>query len=133
LNNVGTTSLTEVLWCNYLIKHLKTCLNNYYYFHNLKGEFLVNDIQILKYGKGDHYQFHTDHSPKIPRHHSCIFMINDDYEGGDLCFKYPNSEKTTTIEKKENRMIIWPSNVLYPHCVLPVTKGERYSVVAWAL
>jgi|TARA_E500000318_G_scaffold108493_1_gene119472 hypothetical protein len=133
LHNINTTSYTEVLWCNYLIKHLKTCINNYNYFHDLPTEFLINDIQVLKYGKGGHYKFHTDHNTRIPRHYSCIFMINDDYEGGDLCFKYPKSEKITTIEKKENRMIIWPSNSLYPHCVLPVTKGERYSVVAWAL
>ena len=32
-----------------------------------------------------------------------------------------------------NRMIIWPSTFLYPHTVKPVTKGTRYSVVAWAL
>ncbi len=133
LHNINTNSYTDVLWCNYLIKHFKTGISNYNYFHDLPNEFLLNDIQVLKYGTGGHYKFHTDHNPKIPRHHSCIFMINDDYEGGDLCFKYPKSEKITTIEKKENRMIIWPSNNLYPHCVSPVTKGERYSVVAWAV
>jgi hypothetical protein len=133
LRNIKTNSYTEVLWCNYLIKHLKTCIVNYNYFHGLNSEFIVDDIQVLKYEKGGHYKFHTDHNPRIPRQYSCIFMVNDNYEGGDLCFKYPNSEKITTIEKKENRMIIWPSNYLYPHCVMPVTKGERYSVVAWAL
>jgi hypothetical protein len=133
LRNINTNSFTEVLWCNYLIKSLKTCINNYNYYHDLPNEFLINDVQVLKYGKGGHYKFHTDHNPRIPRHYSCIFMINDDYEGGDLCFKYPKSEKITTIQKKENRMIVWPSNSLYPHCVLPVTEGERYSVVAWAL
>ena len=133
LHNINTNSYTDVLWCNYLLNHLKICINNYNYFHDLPNEFLVNDIQVLKYGKGGHYKFHTDHNPRIPRHYSCIFMVNDDYEGGDLCFKYPNSEKTTTIQKKENTMIIWPSKSLYPHCDLPVTKGERYSVVAWAL
>ena len=133
LRNINTNSFTEVLWCNYLIKSLKTCINNYNYYHDLPNEFLINDVQVLKYGKGGHYKFHTDHNPRIPRHYSCIFMINDNYEGGDLCFKYPKSEKITTIQKKENRMIVWPSNSLYPHCVLPVTEGERYSVVAWAL
>ena len=67
------------------------------------AEFLINDIQVLKYGKGGHYKFHTDHNTRIPRHYSCIFMINDDYEGGDLCFKYPKSEKITTIEKNPTR------------------------------
>ena len=40
---------------------------------------------------------------------------------------------TSTVEKKANRMIIWPSNFLYPHSVKPVTEGIRYSVVSWAL
>ena len=61
-----------------------------------------------------------------------MVFINDNYEGGELVFKYPNSEDTTKIDKKKNRIIIWPSNFLYPHSVFPVTKGERYSVVAWA-
>ena len=67
------------------------------------------------------------------RIYSCVFLINDDYEGGELAFKYPKSDEILKVEKKKNRLIIFPSNFLYPHTVLPVTKGERYSVVAWAL
>ena len=40
LRNIKTNSYTEVLWCNYLIKHLKTCIVNYNYFHNLIWIFL---------------------------------------------------------------------------------------------
>ncbi len=32
---------------------------------------------------------------------------------------------------KTGDMIIFPSNFLYPHQVMPVTKGERYSIVSW--
>ena len=96
-------------------------------------KFQVKELSILKYSLGGHYRFHTDHHRKVPRIYSCIFLVNDDYEGGDLIFKYPNSEKITKINKKQNKMIIWPSNFLYPHSITPVTKGERYSVVAWAL
>ncbi len=133
LNNIGTNSLTEVLWCNYLLKHLKTCVTNYLHFHDFSTQFVVNDIQILKYTPGGRFYFHPDHKIKIPSAFSFIFLDNEDYKGGELCFKYPKSDKITTIDKKENRMIIWPSNFLYPHCVKPVTEGERYSVVAWAL
>ena len=28
LNNLNTTSYTDVLWCNYLVKHLKTILKH---------------------------------------------------------------------------------------------------------
>jgi len=37
------------------------------------------------------------------------------------------------MDKLKNRMLIWPSNFMYPHLVKPVTKGIRYSVVSWAL
>ena len=59
-------------------------------------------------------------------------MLNNDYEGGDLSFADQNNEEILKVEKQANRMIIWPSNFLFPHAVLPVTKGKRYSIVAWA-
>ena len=31
------------------------------------------------------------------------------------------------------RLIIWPSNFMFPHRVNPVIKGTRYSIVAWAV
>ena len=55
-------------------------------------------------------------------------MLNNDYEGGGLNFKW-NDEKMD-IEIKPNRLIMWPSNFMYPHCVEPITKGTRYSIVA---
>jgi len=133
IQNIKTNSFTEAHWANFLIYSFKVFIEKYQEKINCRETFILNDIQILKYGLGGHYRFHTDHSIKAPRTYSCIFLINDNYEGGELLFKYPNSEKITKIDKKENKMIIWPSNFLYPHSVMPVTKGERYSVVAWAL
>jgi predicted 2-oxoglutarate/Fe(II)-dependent dioxygenase YbiX len=60
-----------------------------------------------------------------------ILMLNNDYEGGNLKFKFPDEE--IEIEKRPNRLIIWPSSFMYPHCVTPIEKGIRYSIVAWAL
>ena len=57
----------------------------------------------------------------------------DDYEGGDLCFKDIKNNQELIIEKQKNRLIVWPSNFMYPHSVKPVTKGTRYSVVSWAV
>jgi predicted 2-oxoglutarate/Fe(II)-dependent dioxygenase YbiX len=64
---------------------------------------------------------------------SCILLLNNDYEGGNLCFRNPDESGEWEVEVKPNRMIIWPSNFLYPHTVKPVTKGTRYSIVAWIL
>ena len=37
------------------------------------------------------------------------------------------------IEPVPGRLIIWPSNFMYKHKVTPVTKGKRFSIVAWAI
>ena len=29
------------------------------------------------------------------------------------------------------RLVMWPSNFMYPHSVSPVTKGTRYAIVSW--
>ncbi len=48
LNNIGTNSLTEVLWCNYLLKHLKT-LKSYEKYNKLKKKvfFFLKKKQTL--------------------------------------------------------------------------------------
>jgi Rps23 Pro-64 3,4-dihydroxylase Tpa1-like proline 4-hydroxylase len=94
----------------------------------------INDIQILKYEPGGFYTWHIDHAGDIiPRTMSCILLLNNNYKGGHLTFRDPNGENEFSIEPKPGRLIIWPSNFLYPHTVKPVTEGTRYSVVAWAI
>ena len=61
-----------------------------------------------------------------------IYLLNNDYEGGELCFKELKTEEESIVEKRANRLIIWPSNFIFPHTVKPVTKGIRYSIVGWA-
>tara|TARA_R110000803_G_scaffold210796_1_gene283789 strand:+ start:1906 stop:2487 length:582 start_codon:yes stop_codon:yes gene_type:complete len=129
-----TNSLTKVHWCNFLTYTFKILVKNYFNFTKLPVcEEQIMDIQILKYGKGGHYKFHTDDSRSAHRILSCIFFTNDDYEGGNLLFKYPFKKDIVKIEKKSNRMVIFPSNLLYSHSVEPVISGERLSVVSWVL
>lgn len=132
--NYKSKSLTTVHWYNFLGSLFNKAFLDYENFYDLsvKG-FRINDIQILKYVDGGHYEFHSDHSPLLPRTYSSILFLNDDFEGGDLLFKYPLSKQIVKIPKKKNTLIVWPSNFLFPHKVTPVTKGERYSVVSWAL
>ena len=88
-------------------------------------------LQLLKYEKGGFYRKHVDHFTDIPRTLSFIYFLNNDYEGGELIFKLGTGD--IKIENKPNRLVIWPSNYLYPHEVTTVTKGTRYSLVTWAL
>ena len=128
-------SFSRVHWFNLLHAIFKIKLDQYKFDvnildYNYKDIF---DIEILKYENTGFYTWHTDHFAEIPRTMSCILLLNNDYEGGNLCFRNPDGSGEREVEIKPNRMIIWPSNFLYPHTVKPVTKGKRYSVVAWAL
>jgi predicted 2-oxoglutarate/Fe(II)-dependent dioxygenase YbiX len=126
-------SLTNVHWYNLIKNYFNKNLNKYksevsgYCFWDQ-----IIDISVLKYENNGFFTWHTDDAAEIPRTLSCILLLNNDYEGGNLCFKNPDGTGEWEVEVKPNRMIIWPSNFLYPHTVKPVMKGKRYSVVAWA-
>jgi hypothetical protein len=128
-------SMSNVHWFTYLHSHFNKKLNQYKFDANiLDYEYNhIFDIEILKYENTGFYTWHVDHFAGIPRTMSCILLLNNDYEGGNLCFRNPDGSGEWEIEVKPNRMVVWPSNFLYPHTVKPVTKGKRYSVVAWAL
>ena len=63
---------------------------------------------------------------------SVIINLNEDYEGGDLIFgnQFLNNEMKR-IKLKKGSIVFFPSNFLYPHKIEPITKGKRYSIVAW--
>ena len=134
LVNIGEESITNVFWANYFSFKFNESIKRYNEdIGNIFSNCSITDIQVLKYEKNGKYNFHVDHGALVPRTFSCIYFLNDDYEGGELCFKFPGQEKELIIDKKANRMIVWPSNFLYPHAVKPVTEGIRYSIVSWAL
>jgi hypothetical protein len=134
LSNMGE-SMSDTHWALLLQKFFRNQLIKY--SKDVKtldfGFKSIIDISILKYENTGFYTWHTDHAADVPRTMSCILLLNNDYEGGNLCFRNPDGTGEWEVEVKPNRMIVWPSNFLYPHTVKPVTKGIRYSVVAWAL
>lgn len=132
-SNLNDSSFSVVHWTNYVQYMVNEKIKKYAKDLEINFGVTINDIQILKYVPGGFYKFHIDHGFAIPRTLSMIYFINDDYEGGDLHFKIWKENKILQIDKKSNRLIIWPSNFMYPHAVQPVTKGTRYSMVLWAL
>ncbi len=82
---------------------------------------------------GGHYVDHVDHAIGIPRNLSVIVFLNDNYMGGELEFFKPDMSSSKIIKPKTGRTIIWPSNFMYPHKVIPVTSGTRYTLVSWAI
>lgn len=134
LNNIHGRTKTEIHWSNLFIKTFKDYTQKYK--EQLKIENFpstMESVQVLKYTPGCFFTIHTDHCAKIPRTLSYIYLVNNNFKGGELTFTSPPGDKTLKIENKKNRLIIWPSNFLYPHYVTPVEEGIRYSVVGWAL
>jgi hypothetical protein len=83
--------------------------------------------ELLKYPEGCFYTEHTDSFKTRPRAVSCSFILNDDFEGGEFAFF--DRELKYKLEKGD--AILFPSNFMYPHEIMPVTKGTRYSIITW--
>ena len=115
-------------------------------------------FQFTKYTKKQHYGWHTDgngchqaarksaviHNNDNLQHTrqtnllgtvrkiSVSAILNEDYEGGELQFKTLSSmgeEQISTVKGKKGDIIVFPSYI--NHRVTPITKGVRYSIVAW--
>lgn len=85
--------------------------------------------ELLRYQEGDFYTEHTDSFISHPRHVSCSFHLNDDYEGGEFAF----FNREFKIKAKKGSLVMFPSNFMFPHEILPVTKGTRYSIITWII
>jgi len=136
LNNNNIISQTKLHWYNLIGSIIANSLKKYTFEMSYKNHFLIKDITeitVLKYEKLGHYDFHVDHIHFLPRTLSCILLLNNDYEGGQLKFATPEGKKIyKEVDVKPGRLIIFPSNFLYPHKVTSITNGVRYSIVAWA-
>jgi predicted 2-oxoglutarate/Fe(II)-dependent dioxygenase YbiX len=83
--------------------------------------------ELLKYPEGCFYKQHTDSFKARPRAVSCSFILNDDFEGGEFAF----FDKELKYKLEKGDALMFPSNFMYPHEIMPVTKGTRYSIVTW--
>jgi len=132
-------SLSNIHWANFLAFHFKQLIQHYTKSLNPLSELKdypvtkIMNMEILKYEQAGHYVWHTDagNTPELFRTFSLILILNNDYEGGVLQFRNPDGSGEISIDKVPGRIIIWPSNFMFPHRVLPVKKGIRYSIVSW--
>ena len=88
-------------------------------------------------------QFHNPTEPNLKytpqtnllgtvRKISVSAILNDDYEGGELMFRFLDGDSNlaeVAITPRLGDLVVFPSYL--DHKVAPVTKGIRYSVVAW--
>jgi PKHD-type hydroxylase len=94
----------------------------------------IETLQFTYYSDKENgcYKSHIDplnwnlpHNRKL----SMVLQLSDpsEYEGGEL--KLYTSQEPIIIHKEKGYMVTFPSYTL--HEVTPVTKGDRYSLVAW--
>ena len=112
---------------SYLFVSTNVCLEQY--TKKFSCEFLKEDLgyDLLKYEIGQFYTTHTDSFKDRPRAVSCSFALNDDYEGGEFAF----FDRELVYKLKKGACIMFPSNFMYPHEIMPVTSGTRYSIITW--
>jgi PKHD-type hydroxylase len=104
-------------------------LNKNYFKFDLYG--FIEGFQFTHYKEpGGKYKKHVDKGKDGQiRKLSLTIQLSDptSYEGGD--FLLYEGEKPIIFPKEQGKLIAFPSFTL--HEVKPVTKGERYSLVAW--
>lgn len=91
-------------------------------------------VRFNRYDKNTQMRLHCDHIHSIfdgarkgvPTL-TVLGGLNENYSGGELILW--EQEK---IELKAGSIMVFPSNFLYPHRVVEITKGTRYSFVSWA-
>jgi predicted 2-oxoglutarate/Fe(II)-dependent dioxygenase YbiX len=92
------------------------------------------NLQLGRYDSADRgfYNWHTDFAGLKPRRKISVSIQlsrGEDYEGGDLELMY--GEQPQRMDRRRGAFIAFPSFLL--HRVTPVTRGTRWSLVAWIM
>lgn len=129
----------ESVWQNANYEHRKSIDEKLFFFiqqivnlYSNKHEFFIakkdSGYDLLKYSKGQYCAEHIDSSyVQDPRNLSCSIVLNDNYDGGEFCF----FKRKLKYKLSKGSALVFPSNYMYPHEVLSVTKGIRYSIITW--
>ncbi len=123
----GLIHNSKTLWLYEKLIQIMHTFNQHVVHQDWYG--VLETIQLAEYTPGDHYDIHFDGFAETKRKLSLTVQLSrpDDYEGGLLQLGLPNNPVTGITEK--GSAICFPSWM--PHQVESVTKGARYSLVAW--
>lgn len=132
INSIENNHQSDVIFSKVIQNIIKPLFLNFSLHFPFYPFGKINQIDLLKYSPGGHYETHCDDSVDIHRAATIIINLNNEYEGGELMF-YSGYKKEVlkTISLKKGDVVFFPSNFLFPHKINPITKGTRYSIVAW--
>ena len=101
---------------------------NQYFGYEIDG---IEKAQVIRYKSPSRgYEYHIDIGPEgtpATRKISMSLLLNERYEGGEICFR--TGESASCTKPKVGEVVAFSS--FLPHKVKPITKGERYVLVAW--
>jgi len=83
--------------------------------------------QLLRYNPGQFYIQHTDNFIQQQRSIACSVTLNEDFVGGEFAF----FDREIMMRNSIGDVIVFPSNFMYPHEIMPVISGTRYSIITW--
>jgi len=118
----------DVNWIFERITDIIVNLNKDYFKFDLYG--FIEGLQFTHYkSPGGKYTKHVDEGAAFVRKLSLSIQLSDSdsYKGGDLLLHL--EETPVILPREKGKLIAFPSYSL--HEVKSVTKGERYSLVAW--
>lgn len=110
-----------------LFNAVGSAIQQYANLYPLSGISKDSGYELLRYETGQFFTQHTDSSEKFNRSISCSLVLNDGYEGGEFAF----FDREMIAKTPKGSALMFPSNFMFPHEILPVTSGTRYSVVTW--
>jgi len=122
---------TDLFYWNYIKKEIERLYTYYKIKFPKMTSSKINQIDLLKYTPGGKYEIHNDQGTFSQRHLSIIMNLNNEYQGGDLIFTDQKQKEIKRLKLDKGSIVFFPSNFMYPHSIEPVTKGTRYSIVAW--
>ncbi len=113
-------------WLHARIQGLAQQLNERFWRFDLTD---MEPFQVAHYAPGDDYGWHTDLGPGQAslRKLTVVVQLSDpaDYDGGGLEFP----DVVGPITRQRGSAVVFPAYLR--HRVLPVTRGERWSVAGW--
>ena len=124
---VISSSSTRQVLASHILNGINHAARLYTAHHQECSVSRVYGIELLRYRSGGFYVQHHDASFEQPRILTCVIGLNSDYEGGALTW----FDGRIRIRPEPGRIILFPSNFLFPHSAETITSGTRYVIVAW--
>lgn len=98
------------------------------YYNKMTG---VSGTQAMNYHTD--YQLERDYEPGMKIQTTCVFYLNDDYEGGEICFKIFEEDYSKVLNRisykpSKGDAIVFPSKHPVYHGVKIVENGTKYII-----